>query len=945
MLTKPRYLPGERIGGRYEVHRALMGGMGEVYLCLDIEENLPFALKTFQARYLKPDKLRDAFTREVSTWVALEKHPNIVRCHFMDFIDEQPFMFLEWIAGNKYKGTDLRSWLRYGPLDIRLAMNFITDICRGLIHANQKQLGIVHRDLKPENILIAVGEIAKITDFGLATIVQDIDVVLSGKEKSTNGCKRLVHNSGIVGTPPYMAPEQWLCKEIDVRTDIYAVGCILYEILTGRLPFKADTFEDYQNQHLNAEIPEISKEGILFDSLNTILSRCLMKEKDDRFSTINNLMEELVKAYERQFKRSPKKFEVIDTFTALDYSNRGGTYWNLKLYNEALKDLNRAIQLDPEDPHAYVNRGVVYKSQKEYEKAFSDYRHAININPSLIEAYINLGSIHEELKQNDDTISAYTRALELDPSLDKVYINRGNIYLKQNHLKEALSDFNRAIEIRPNSSEAYSNRGVIYDETNKYDEAFSDFNKAIKIDSENAKAYSNRGKHYFKKKQYNNSLTDLNRAIEIDPSLVEAYVNRGNTYKELKRYDKALSDFTKAIELNPNLAQAYSNRGPIYEDMKQFDKALADYDRALKIDPNLVEIYINRNATLCAMMRFDEALSDINHAIDISPNNAVAYMNRANTYVMLQRYNEALSDFNKAVELEPDNSQIYYNRAKLYEMSQQFNQALSDYSCAIEIDTNNVWAYTNRGYIYTILNQFDEALDDFSKAIEIEPTHIRAYINRGTLYLQLAQYDKAITNCTTAIKIDPNNFEAFTNRGAAYYQLRRFDEALLDFQKGIRLNPNNFMAHRNIGVIKYKHGKLQEALQYFENAAKLGDIEGQKYYEKVQGLLSRTNSSSKKSIKNSSLKELSQVINSILCTNSLDEMERVVKKFPFIKNHDFIAQITISLLTPQELTANAEVAFKEVLKYFDVIQKLSNERRVKLQERLKWLTQILMEQK
>ena len=146
--------------------------MGEVYLCLDLKWNSPFALKTFQARYLPNAKLRDSFEREVATWVALEKHPNIVRCFYLDVIDDRPFMILEWIASDESVGTDLRSWLRKGPLDPRLSLGFAIDICRGLSYAARKMPGIVHRDLKPDNVLIAQGPIAKITDFGLAKVFQ-----------------------------------------------------------------------------------------------------------------------------------------------------------------------------------------------------------------------------------------------------------------------------------------------------------------------------------------------------------------------------------------------------------------------------------------------------------------------------------------------------------------------------------------------------------------------------------------------------------------------------------------------------------------------------------------------------------------------------------------------------------------------------------------------------
>ncbi len=156
---------------RYQIHQVKMGGMGEVYLCLDLEEMHPFALKTFQQRY-QSIALRTAFEKEVATWVALERHPNIVFCHWMQILDNQPFMCLDWIAGEEGKGTDLRDWLRHGPLDLQLTLKFTLDICRGLIHAQEKQPGLVHRDLKPENILVAQGKLAKITDFGLAQIVE-----------------------------------------------------------------------------------------------------------------------------------------------------------------------------------------------------------------------------------------------------------------------------------------------------------------------------------------------------------------------------------------------------------------------------------------------------------------------------------------------------------------------------------------------------------------------------------------------------------------------------------------------------------------------------------------------------------------------------------------------------------------------------------------------------
>jgi len=535
MRSQPRYQPGDRIGGRYQVHQALMGGMGEVYLCLDLETNLPFALKTFQQRYWTSLRLRAAFENEVATWVALEKHPNIVRCFLMDIVDNQPFMFLEWIAGDESRGTDLRSWLRHGPLGLQLALDFAIGICRGLMHAQEKQPGIVHRDLKPENILVTQSQLAKITDFGLATVLQRAGLDITHEaEGETNERQHLLSQKGLVGTPLYMAPEQWLGESIDVRTDIYAVGCMLYEMLTGYRPFQATTLDGLRHQHLEAAIPKLTDHQALPDVLDTLAARCMAKLSEKRFLTVSELMQQLTSLYELEFGELPRPIFEDDELSTEEYLNRGVTYHGLGRYEEALADHNRAIEFDPANAMAYNNRGLTLGKMQRWKEALADYSQAIKIDPTDAKTYSNRGIVYVRLQQHEKALADYDKAIELEPTNAKTYTNRGFVYYNMQQYERALTDHNKAIKLDPNLAEAYNNRGITLRALHR-EEALADYSRAIELDPADATAYYNRALAYVNQEQYEQALLDFNEVIKFDPTNANAYGNRGSTYARLRQ--------------------------------------------------------------------------------------------------------------------------------------------------------------------------------------------------------------------------------------------------------------------------------------------------------------------------------------------------------------------------------------------------------------------------
>ncbi|MCC6338108.1 MAG: protein kinase [Myxococcales bacterium] len=235
------FKPGEVIGGRFQVEALIgEGGMGEVYRAVHVYLKRPVALKTLQKKLLSDQEAWTRFQREAELVSRLESQHVVRVFDFGRLDDGQPFICMEFV-----EGEGLEAVLDRGPLEPSEAVTLLEQVAEGLSEAHA--LGIVHRDLKPPNIMLGRRrdgrKLAKILDFGIAR------VATSGQK-----LERLTATGMVVGTPAYLAPEQALGKDIDARTDIYALGCVAYEMLTGRPPFKADAIGALLLMHLN-EVP------------------------------------------------------------------------------------------------------------------------------------------------------------------------------------------------------------------------------------------------------------------------------------------------------------------------------------------------------------------------------------------------------------------------------------------------------------------------------------------------------------------------------------------------------------------------------------------------------------------------------------------------------------------------------------------------------------------
>ena len=440
---------GDRIQNRYEIRDIKYGGMGIVYICYDHKSGEPVAIKTFQDKFLQDRATISRFKWEAEAWVRLEKHYNIVQAMYVDEIEGRPYIFLEYVVGDEQYGADLSGWIwgggltRDGKADTPLILNFAIQFCHGMIHAEGKFLEtrkpFVHRDIKPSNIMITKDRIVKITDFGLVKAFADSHYDMPSVISGTESRQRLgLSKSGsICGTPPYLSPEQ--CRgenDIDITSDIYSFGCVLYEMITRSPPFDAQNLEGYIRHHLNT-IPESPKTD---NDLDYVVLRCLEKDPQKRYRDFVELEEDLFKIYWELTDDviQPPEAEALN---AWELNNKGVSLAHLGFHGEAVACYREALRLNPNLTEGHYNLGNAYCAQGKLNEAVGEYREALRLNPGYVEAHYNLGNAYIKQGKLSEAVGEYREAVRLNPNLTEGHYNLGNAYRDQGRHKEAIESY------------------------------------------------------------------------------------------------------------------------------------------------------------------------------------------------------------------------------------------------------------------------------------------------------------------------------------------------------------------------------------------------------------------------------------------------------------------------------------------------------------------------
>jgi serine/threonine-protein kinase len=729
----PLPLPAEvpRVPG-YEVENELgRGGMGVVYKARHLALKRTVALKMLLTGVYAGPHERARFQCEAEA-VASLRHAHIVQVHDVGDHEGRPYFTMELLEGGS-----LAQALAGAPQPARQAAALVATLAEAMQVAHQG--GIVHRDLKPGNILLTADGTPKVADFGLA--------------RHFDGEPALTLSGTRVGTPSYMAPEQVIGKAgtIGPAADIYALGVLLYEMLTGRPPFRGETAAETERQVLNHEpvLPSRLNPKVPRD-LATICLKCLSKESQRRYASAAALADDLTRFREgrpiharplgwggrlwRWGRREPATAGMLAAILALFILTVGGGLWWGRQGAERRGRARAAVEAvlaqvaDLRQQGRWPEAEAVLRDGKSrLDEAGSD-----NLRRRLAQAEdeLRLAATLEQIRVTPaiegnrfdyrGMAAAYTQAFER-AGLDV----RGNA--------EAVAARIRASDLRPQLVTALDHWAYVADALSDMQEMTRLLGLAQRVDPD-----PRWGDRFRAPALWENRDLQRRLAAEVQQWLDESATESGPSTplvmllaKKLGPKEKQAEPLLRAAQgrhpenfwLNYALGEALRERQPA--------EAVGFYRAALAMRPTLAEVHFIVSTVLMRQGQLDEAFRTARKAIELDPKSWWAHQALGMCWQKRGEFDEAMAEFRRAVELEPKGAAAYHHLGRCFQGMGRLDEAMAEYRRAIELDPEGAAAHYQLGTCWQARGELDEAIAEFRLAIALEPDGPLARIGLG----------------------------------------------------------------------------------------------------------------------------------------------------------------------------------------------------------------------
>jgi tetratricopeptide (TPR) repeat protein/predicted Ser/Thr protein kinase len=802
--------PARAVGKYLKVSRLGAGGMGEVWKAWDPELARWVALK-FMRNDDPGEQAR--FLREAQTAAALN-HPNIAAVYESGQSGGKPFLAMQFVDGPTLAAVPRNDPRRLAAL--------VRDAALAVQHAHEKS--VIHRDLKPSNLMVE-GSRVFVMDFGLA--------------KQTSVDSSLSVSGAILGTPAYMAPEQARGETARVgpRTDVYALGATLYELLSDRPPFQDTEVYALLKRVVEEDPVPLRRRAPRADrDLETVVMKCLEKDPERRYASARELAEDLDRYLEGKaiLAHPPSAFYKIRKFAAR---------------RKAVLALGAAAVLTVA---VLLPVWLRERAERRILTELAELRGQVLLVQEWVrQPFRKPQEIRDALAER---VRALSRFIEAHPDFPQGYAVRAQAQLLQGRRRAAEQDLREAIRLEPGFSPAWMLLArAKYEEYEEIrsggfsEQARNAHRAAARPVLDEARAALDRGRRgdagldRWGLARTDDDLVSRtlmrmlvehhleNRPDQARRTLLDA--QNVAPHEELCRWlallspDRAEKDrwLDQAVRMAPHSEVGWAARGLDRLDRNLFDDALADLDAALAIDPESVHALLNRAIALVRKGEGARALADCARALSIEPRSSHARATSAAVRLRLNDLEGAARDASEAIRLDSASPLGWINRSAVRLRTGDLDGAAADTAEAIRRDPDVALAYANRAAALLEKGALEGARADVEKALALDSSASAALVTRAALKLLDRDWAGAEADASRAIELDPGEFMAHTNRSAARAERGDLEGASADASRAIELHPRGALAWSNRGFARLRKTDLDGALADLTKAIELDD--------------------------------------------------------------------------------------------------------------------------